>query len=95
MENEIRSRELRGCRMPSMCPHTLHTLFATYRGWFFFPFEPLLELRKEVELNARKLRSFPQYMTQLDLKEHKRQNPRAGGKGERCRRLLRERVALS
>lgn len=45
-------------------------------------------------MNARKLRRFPQYMTQLDLKEHTRQNPRAGGKGEKCRHLLRERVAL-
>lgn len=75
--------------MPSMRPHTLCHL----QG-FLFPFEPLWELRKEVELNARKLRRFPQYMTQLDLKEHTRQNPRAGGKGEKCRHLLRERVAL-
>lgn len=35
VENEIKSRELRGCRMPSMRPHTLHTPFATYRVFFF------------------------------------------------------------
>lgn len=40
------------------CPPCAHTPFATYRV-FFFPFEPLWELRKEVELNARKLRRFP------------------------------------
>lgn len=32
-------------------------------GDFFFPFEPILELRKEVELNERKLRSCPQCIT--------------------------------
>lgn len=37
VENEVRSRELRGCRMPSMRPHTLHKLFAIYRVfWCFF-----------------------------------------------------------
>ena len=80
-QNEIRSRELQGCRTPSMHPHTLHTQFATYR--IFFPFEPIMELRKEVELNERKLRSFPQYITQLNLKECISQNPTAGGRGER------------
>lgn len=44
VENEIRrSRELRGCRMPSMCPHTLRILFATYRGFSDF-FSPPLNL---------------------------------------------------
>lgn len=61
--------------MPPVHPHTLRTQFATYG--IFFPFEPIVELRKEVELNERKLRSFPQYITQLNPKGMHKPKPQS------------------
>lgn len=65
--------------MPPMHPHTLHTMCNLQ---IFFPFEPVSELRKDMELKGGKLvEKLPimHYSAQLEGMQAK--NPRAGGKG--------------